>query len=165
MGNDAKNADGVAKIRDLIEGIEFAMLTTVCPDGSLHSRPMATQKVEFDGHLWFFTRYSSHKVHELNGNYHVGVEYAAPGDRTWVALSGVANVSRSKKKMEELWTPELKAYFPDGLEDPDVALIEVDVMRGEYWEGPGMLAYAVELVTSLVTGERANPGENEKVTL
>ncbi len=96
MGNDAKDAGGVAKIRNLIKGMEFAMLTTVCPDGSLHSRPMATQKMDFDGRLWFFTRFSSHKVHEVNGNYHVSVEYAAPGDRTWVALSGVANVSRSK---------------------------------------------------------------------
>ena len=165
MGNDAKNPDGVAKIRDLIGGMDFAMLTTVCPDGMLHSRPMATQKMDFDGHLWFFTRYSAHKVHELTGNYHVSVEYASPGDRTWVALSGVANVSRSKKKMEKLWTPELKAYFPDGLDDTDLALIEVDVMRGEYWEGPGMLAYAVELATALATGERIDLGENEKVTL
>jgi len=165
MGNNAKDADGVAKIRDLIEGIEFAMLTTVCPDGSLHSRPMATQKVDFDGRLWFFTRFSAHKVHEVKGNYHVAVNYAAPYENRWVALSGVANVSRSKKKMEELWTPELLAYFPDGLDDPDVALIEVDVMRGEYWEGPGMLAYAVELATALATGERVDLGENQKVTL
>ena len=165
MGNDAKDAAAVAKIRGLIEGIEFAMLTTVSPDGSLHSRPMATQKVEFDGHLWFFTSFSSQKVHELKGDFHVAVDYAAPGDRTWVALSGVANVSRSKKKMEELWTPELKAYFPDGLDDTDLALVEIDVMRGEYWEGPGMLTYAVELATALATGERVDLGENEKVSL
>ena len=46
----------IEKVRDLIKGIKIAMLTTVNPtDGSLHSRPMATQEAEFDGDLWFFT--------------------------------------------------------------------------------------------------------------
>jgi general stress protein 26 len=163
MGNSARRDEGVAKIRELIEGIRFAMLTTVCPDGSLHSRPMAAMNAGFDGTLWFFTKASSHKVDEVRGDHHVNVAYAAPDDSTWVTLSGVASLSRDKAKMEELWTPELKAYFPEGLDDPDIALIKVDVRNGEYWEGPGAVAYAIELVASVVTGERASPGEHEKV--
>lgn len=35
--------DDVKKLGELIEDIQFAMFTTVDTDGTLHSRPMATQ--------------------------------------------------------------------------------------------------------------------------
>ena len=54
----------VKKLAELIKGIKVAMLTTVCADGSLRSRPMVTQDKEFDGTLWFFTPAESPKVHE-----------------------------------------------------------------------------------------------------
>ena len=47
--------DSVSKLRELIKDVKVAMLCTVEPDGSVHSRPMMTQKTEFDGRLWFFT--------------------------------------------------------------------------------------------------------------
>lgn len=65
MQNDAERNEHIKKLGELTKDIKFAMLTTVEPDGSLRSRPMATQQVEFDGDLWFFTGASSHKVHEI----------------------------------------------------------------------------------------------------
>jgi general stress protein 26 len=165
MANVAKREDGIAKIRELIEDIEFAMLTTVCRDGSLRSRPMATMKVKFDGNLWFFTRADSPKVGEVDEDQHVNVAYAAPDDDVWVSLQGTATLSRDRAKMEELWNPHLEAYFPEGLDDPEIALLRVKVEKGEYWEAPGSIAYALEVATAIVTGERADPGENEKVDL
>jgi general stress protein 26 len=49
----------------LIRGIKVAMFTTVCADGSLHSRPMATQEAFLDCSLWFFTRLDAPKVNEI----------------------------------------------------------------------------------------------------
>lgn len=163
--NGAAKEDGIAKIRELIEDIEYAMLTTVCRDGSLHSRPMTTMKQEFDGDLWFFTKLNSAKVDELTSDDHVNVAYAAPDDNLWVTLAGRATVSRNRAKMEELWTKHLQAYFPDGLDDPEIALLKVSVEKGEYWEGPGMLAYALDVASAIATGRRAKPGENETVTM
>src|SRR5689334_858328 len=65
MENKAAANQDVKKLGELIKDIKFAMLTTVEPDGSLHSRPMATQEVEFDGDLWFFTGASTAKVDEV----------------------------------------------------------------------------------------------------
>jgi general stress protein 26 len=39
------------KVADLIKGNRIAMLTTTAPDGTLTSRPMGLQEVEFDGDL------------------------------------------------------------------------------------------------------------------
>ena len=46
------NQEAIEKLRELIEDIDIAMLTTVEADGTLRSRPMGTQKAEFDGDLW-----------------------------------------------------------------------------------------------------------------
>ncbi len=49
--------DDIQKLRELIKDIDIGMLTTVQPDGTLHSRPMSNQSSasNFDGTLWFFT--------------------------------------------------------------------------------------------------------------
>ena len=39
------------KVAELIKGERFAFLTTTSPDGTLTSRPMTLQAVEFDGDL------------------------------------------------------------------------------------------------------------------
>ena len=57
--------EGMKKIGDLISEIRFAMMTTAAHDGTFDSRPMATQKKEFDGVLWFLTAHDSRKVDEM----------------------------------------------------------------------------------------------------
>ena len=52
MTGDTSSND-IKKLGELIKDIRIAMLTTVDEDGSLRSRPMATQDAEFDGVLWF----------------------------------------------------------------------------------------------------------------
>ncbi len=53
--NDHTHTDNIKKLNNLIKDIRIAMLTTQESDGTLRSRAMGTQQVEFDGDLWFFT--------------------------------------------------------------------------------------------------------------
>lgn len=164
---ETNDRDGqIKKLAEMIKDIDFAMLTTVGVDGTLHSRPMSTQRVEFDGDLWFFTRASAPKVGEIEREHQVNVSYAKPEDQRYVSVSGRAVVVRDRAKIEELWSPELKAWFPDGLADPDIALLRVSAERAEYWDSPASaVAHAVSFVKAIVTGTPANPGENEKIEL
>ena len=68
----------VAKVAELIKDINIAMMTTEAEDGLLHSRPMATQKTEFDGTLWFFTGLSTGKISEIDWNPEVNLSYSEP---------------------------------------------------------------------------------------
>lgn len=155
------------KLRDLVKGIDFGMLTTVDEDGSLRSRPMSTNgDVEFDGDLWFFTYASSHKVDEIRHDRHVNVSFADPKRQTYVSMSGTGEVVRDRRKIEELWKPELKAWFPKGVDEPDIALLKVSVRKAEYWDSPSSpVAQAIGLVGSLARGEPYTPGENEEIDL
>jgi general stress protein 26 len=159
--------DSIKKLGELIHDIKFAMLTSVHADGSLHSRPMTTQQVEFDGDLWFFSGLNSEKVRELETNPEVNISYSAPEDQRYVSVSGRANVSRDRKKMDELWNPLFKAWFPHGLDDSDICLLHVDVTHAEYWDSSSSkMVQLAGFIKSVVMGKRLeNAGEHEELDL
>jgi general stress protein 26 len=165
MTTHEEHEENVRKLRELIKGIGVAMLTTIEDDGILRSRPMATQKVEFVGDLYFFTKFSAPKVEEVERDRHVCVSYAAPERQCYVSMSGLARLLRDRAKMQELWFPELKAWFPDGLEDPELALLWISVTQAEYWEGPsGTFMYMAGLKT-MGAGAAFDDSDNEKLNL
>lgn len=167
MTDLATHQESVAKIAALIKEIDFGMLTTVDAEGRLHSRPMSTNKeVEFDGDVWFFTYASTPKVYEIERRPYVNVAFSDPKGQTYVSLSGRAELVRDRAKLEELWKPELKAWFPKGLDEPDIALLKINADQGEYWDAPSsIVAHAISLVKAVTTGSAAHAGENEKVDM
>ena len=157
--------NSIEKIRKLTEDIDFCMLTTI-DAGHMRSRPMSTQQTEFDGDIWFFTSDDTHKMDEIARDNRVCAAYAKPDSDTYVSISGRAEVVKDRAKMEELWNPVLKAWFPDGLEDPHVCLLKITAEQAEYWDSPsGKLVQLFGFVKAIATGEEADWGENKKVTL
>ena len=164
--NQANRDEAIQKLGKMIEGIKIAMLATIDEDGSLRSRPMMTQETEFDGELWFFTRASAPKVDEIEHDHHVNVSYAAPDDNRYVSVSGMARLVRDRAKIEELWNPAYKAWFPDGLDDPDLALLQVSVDHAEYWDSPSStMVHLIGVAKAVATGKSYEGGENEKIEL
>jgi general stress protein 26 len=162
----ATEQESLKKLSDLIKGIKFAMLTTVEDGGALHSRPMATQDIEFDGDLWFFTRLDSAKVHEIHQDRQVNVSFADPDKQTYVSASGVASVVRDEAKIKELWRPAYKIFFPQGLDDPELALLKVSVQTAEYWNSPGSAVVRMfKFAKAYVTGDTGDLGEHGKVAV
>jgi general stress protein 26 len=159
--------EALKHLRGLVKEIDIAMLTTVDEDGTLRSRPMSNNgDIEFDGDLWFFTYGSSHKVQEAQKEPQVNVAFSQPGKQNYVSMSGRATLVRDKAKIEELWKPALKAWFPKGTDEPDIALLKVTVEKAEYWDAPSSLvSHVYSLVKAAVTGEPASPGDNQKIDL
>ena len=116
-----------------IEGIYIATMTTLTPEGKLHGRPMATQQVEFDGDLWFYSYKDSAKDKEIQSNPQVQLGYNQSEKQTWVAITGKAELVEDDAKKKELWYDELKQYFPNGPEDENVVLIKVTPDEAEIW--------------------------------
>ena len=167
MGEKLSQGEKLAKLREIIKAVDICMLTTVDEEGGLHSRPMSNNRdVEFDGDLWFFTYGSSHKADEVGRVPSVNASFADIDGQLYASVSGQAEVVRDRVKIEELWKPQLKAWFPDGVDTPDIALLKVTAERAEYWDGSqSLVAHAVGFVTALIKGEPADLGENEKLDL
>lgn len=158
--------EDVKKLAALIKDITIAMLTTVTSDGSLRSRPMYTQQQEFDGTLWFFLGKHSHTVEELSADPRVNVSYAATGDNNFVSVSGTATLVGDRAKAEQLWSPLYKAWYPGGLDDPNLALLRVDIERAEYWDAPSSAVVQLAgFVKAIVTGQAAKGAENRRIDL
>lgn len=160
--------DPKAKLAKLIDGIQFAMLTTLTPDGELHSRPMATHDQKSLDELWFFTYRNSGKVHEIDRDHHVNLAYADPDKNRWVSVAGQATVIEDVEKARELWSPALKAWFPDGPQTKDLALLKVVPESAEYWDSSSKkMVKLFGLAKAVLSGERydADKDENDRVDL
>ena len=167
MATPERREDSLQKIRGMVKDIDFCMLTTVDEDGSLHSRPMSiNEQIDPNGDLWFFTNASSHKVSEIARLPKVNVSFADPDNQHYISISGEAQLVRDRNKIEELWKPEFKMWFPEGKDDPEIALLRVRLEKAEYWDSPSStIAYVLNFVSSVVTGKEADWGENRKVEM
>ena len=109
--------EAIEKLARLIGDTRIAMFTTQAGDGTLRSRPMATQQAPFDGVLWFFTGQSTDKTIEIDREAEVNVAYANPDDQAYVSVSGHARILddraegpgavesvRTRPGFREVWT-------------------------------------------------------------
>lgn len=120
-----ERGESIKQLAELIRGVNVAMFTTVSADGRLVSRPLGTQEVEFDGDLWFATAADSPKVAEIAADPRVNVAYASASKNSYVSVAGTARVIDDRVKIEQLWSPAMKVFFPGGKDDPNLRLIHV----------------------------------------
>lgn len=158
--------EAVKKLGEMIKGIDIGMMTTEDEDGALRSRPMRLQQAESDNVLWFYSKANSGKSHEIKHNAQVGISFARPDKQNYVSVSGRAEIVRDQAKIDELWSPLHKAWFPDGKDDPQLTLIKVTVEKAEYWDSPtNPVVLVAGFLKTAVTGKASQMGENEKVNL
>jgi general stress protein 26 len=136
------------------------MMTTVAKDGTMSSRPMAVQDKPFDGTLWFLTRFTSEKIGELEDDQHVTLTFAEPSDSKYLTLKGRASASQDREKIKELWNPMYKAWFPKGEDDPEIAVLKVDVTDGDYWQASSSkIVMMAKYAFAAATGGKIEVGE------
>ena len=158
-----QHSEAIEKLKGFLEGIDFAMLTTI-NDGKLHSRPMSTQELDENGDLWFFTSDGSRKIGEFEHDNRINVAYSDPDGNTYVSVFGTAEVVKDRAKIQELWSPVYKAWFPEGIDDPKICLLKIQVQDAEYWDAPNSkIVQLAGFVKALVTGQEADMGDHGTV--
>lgn len=165
METKQQNNKQLEKIGDMIEDIRIAMMTTVDDQGNLVSRPMAALQVDSDGTIWFFTKRTSPKVDQIEQNEHkVNLSFADVSDADYVSVSGTAQEYDDRAKIEELWNPQAKAWFPKGKDDPELTLLKVHIDMAEYWNSnDSTMVRLFQQAAAVITGNPPKMGENEKV--
>ncbi len=155
--------DGTRKLWRMIKDIRYAMLTS--EDGDmLRGRPMAASQSEFDGTLWFFTRADSHKVKEVAADDRVAVSYADPDKQTYISLSGHARLERDPALIRAHWSEAMRTWFPNGKDDPEIALLRVRVDAAEYWDAPSAaMVHLYGYAKAVLTGKPPAPGDHQKL--
>jgi general stress protein 26 len=161
--------DAVARVRDLLPSFRSAMLVTHAMDGAdPHARPMGLvgDAAAFDGSLWFFSDERSRKIAEIARQPRASLVLQSDRDHAYLHALGWASVVDDRARMRELYTPILRTWFPEGLEDPHLTLIRFDVERAEYWDSPGATLQVFGAFTrAFVIGQPARGGEQGTLEL
>jgi general stress protein 26 len=159
------------RLAELLQDMKFTMMTTIDQDGSLYSRPMVAlhpPEQDFDGRLWFFTKRHTPKVQSIENDQHINLAYADPKKQRFISLSGKATLEEDKERMQNLWTSDLKEWFPEGLEDEELSLICVRAESAEIWDaGAGGVTRMVGLATAFgaLGSDGRDRSEGERINL
>ncbi len=173
MDNDETSqphsSEARAQLWELIKDIRFAMFTTRHANGHLHSRPMTTQnaKLDEDSSLWFFMSRAGEPVADLAKDPVVNVVYADPGEDSYVSVSGNAVVVEDDAKKRQLWSKLTQAWFPGGVTDPDLALVQVKIVHANYWDvDESKVVQLFKMARAAITGKPPRDlGEHGKIRM
>jgi general stress protein 26 len=153
--------DSLAVLQEKIDDLRFCMFTSVAADGTLASQPMTNQQLDDDGCLWFFTSCDTELAENIVARPEVSVTFSQPDDQLYVALSGHATQVTDRERMRELWNPMVEAWFPRGVDDPDLELIRVSVDSADYWDAPSSkMVRLFKMARSVLTGHAPDLGEH-----
>jgi general stress protein 26 len=156
-----RGGPALEKARALLGNFRSAMLTTSVA-GQIHTRPMGLQgkASEFDGSLWFFADDRATVVSEISAGSTASLILQSDAENAYLQLDGGAVIDPDRTRMEELFTPLVRTWFPAGLDDPHLTLLRFDVTRGSYWESPGgVVQVLAAFARTMLTGERGQGGD------
>ena len=163
------NSEARTKLWELIKDIRFAMFTTRHGNGHLHSRPMTTQnsKVDQDASLWFFMERNDQAVADLTADPVVNLVYADPGEDSYVSVSGTAALVEDMARKKQFWSKMNEAYFPAGVTDPNLALVEVKIIHANYWDvEESKIVQLFKMASAAMTGKPPSRlGEHAEVRM
>ena len=126
--------DGIKRLRRLTKDIKFCMLTTVDETGVLRSRPMTIQQMEVNGDIWMLIGKNTGAAAAVAHNDYVNASFANNCGDVAVSVYGRAKLLVDRKKMDELWEPIHQIRFPQGIDDPNLLLLKIEVESAEHWD-------------------------------
>ena len=88
------------------------------------------------------------------------VAYVKPDRYEYVAISGRAKVVDDRQKLKKLWKEGFRVWFPKGPDDPELAVLAIEVEKADYWANPSSLVtYAFAYVKARLTGKTPSPDD------
>lgn len=155
----------MAKLRELVDGFDHAMLVTRSEDGEVRARPMRIVAQQSGGTLVFVTHRGDEKVDEMASSPQVCV--TLQDGRRFVSLSGEASLDDSSDRIGLYYDVTWEPWFPEGVADPDILLVDVAPTHAEYWDGSGLdrLTFVFAAAKAMAKGESLTPEVTEHAKL
>lgn len=145
--------DQINTIAAKIKHIRFGMFTTMDHADALSSRPLTVQQIDGEGNMWFFTSDEVEFVDALQLHPEVNVSFSKLDEHLYLSVTGQAYLVKDRAKARELWHPQVRAWYPGGLDDPHLVLIRVKIQTAEYWDAStSKMKQLVQLARTAVTG-------------
>ncbi len=159
MTKEYSRKEGLAKLKEMVDEIQTCLFLSNGPRQN-HVRPMATIRADENGTLWFFSELNSEKISDIKHDNAVQLLYSHPGKGEYLDIRGQAQVELNREKLEELWTPLVKAWFPEGPSDPNICLIKVEPDMVYHWNnGENKMVFLLKTLIASIAGNKLSAGE------
>jgi len=131
----------------LLEESEAAYLTTIDEKGFPHTRAMLNLRRPsqfpslvglFREHtdewlIYFSTNTASEKIRHIRANPLVSVYYCVPREYRGVMLGGSMEIVADRSIKQALWQNNWNLYYPQGVDDPDYAVLHLFPAFAKGW--------------------------------
>jgi general stress protein 26 len=164
---DLQGADALKKIKELTgKASSCFFCTSINEEQPFITRPMAVQKVDEDGALWFLSANDSYKNSQIASNPVVQLLFQGASYSDFLHLTGVATITEDKQKIKELWNPFLKVWFTGGEDDPRISAIKVDPVEGYYWDTKhNKIIVTIKRLVGAITGKTLDDSIEGNITV
>lgn len=95
---------------------------------------MGAVRIEDDGSCWFFASKSSGKIRDIEVNNKIQVIFADSASESYVEVHGAGSVVCDEQEIMNKWSPLVSQWFPNGIKDPQVCLVRIEITSVFYWD-------------------------------
>jgi general stress protein 26 len=133
--DDLSGREAIEQVRTIVGKAETCFFCTKSRvEGSSGARPMDVREVDSQGNLWFLSAVDSHLNQELALDRSVTLYLQGSPHSDFLQIHGQAAITTDKSRIKELWTPIIKTWFTQGVDDPRIIVVKVMPTDGYYWD-------------------------------
>lgn len=159
MGTEFQDLQGAAaggRIKMMVEATRTCVMITRLDQRPFHLRPMAMQKVDANGAIYFFSDRNSDKNADLKESNEMHLVFSNEAKAEYLSLYGHAKVYRDQAEIDEMYSAFVNTWF-DGKEDPNITIIRFEPEAGHYWDTKnGKLVALAGMVFGAITGKETD---------
>lgn len=126
-----KQAELEQKFWEALDDSPFMMIGLQGVDCAF-TRPMTAQIDRKT--IYFFANRTEDLVKGLQQSKRAIATYASKGHGLFASVHGTLELSNDREIIDRLWNPVIAAWFKDGKDDPELALIRFDATSADIWE-------------------------------
>lgn len=153
----------IDKIRELVEHARTAIMLTALDERPIAARPMAIQKIDDQGQLYFFSHRDSEKNIQIEIDHEMQIIVNNESKSEYLSLHGYAEVFRDQAIIDELYSIFANTWF-EGKDDPNLTIIRFRPENGFYWDTRhGAIVQLAGIFIGAITGRQTDDGISGKL--
>lgn len=169
MKIEEQNSPELRSLAERIEGLRTTMLTMCDAQGQLASQPMTVIEMDGEGCLWMLVSNSGQTARMAapgSGMDTVNLAFSDESRSTFTSITARATLSHDRQRKEDLWSVMARPWFPKGVDDPDLAVLRLEPVKAEIWDGPdSTVLRMIAMAASVAVGKPLGLGDHETHTL
>ncbi len=125
-----------------------ADMTVMLECGTAEPRPMTAQMDGDGAHgpIWFFSTMDSELVLGGGAPAKASFTFVDKGHGTWAHVNGELTLHNDRAVIDRLWNPFVAAWYPDGKDDSNLALLRFEPSNAKIWFDASSLFAGIKML-------------------